>query len=126
MPDAPDAAFSSAQTLVRTLFGDAAELDGLAWQPFYPGVEIVSLYQTPAGGPSAALLKYAPGSRVPRHRHAGYEHILILRGSQSDDTGTYATGEFVINLPGTVHAVWSDGGCVALLIWEKPPVLIEP
>jgi anti-sigma factor ChrR (cupin superfamily) len=92
--------------------------DTLLWEPFRPGVEIYRLY-TDSSGAAAALLRYQPGAQVPHHDHIGYEHILILSGSQRDQYQTYPAGSFVINSPGSDHAVVSDEGCLALLIWQK-------
>jgi anti-sigma factor ChrR (cupin superfamily) len=44
----------------------------------------------------------------------------VLSGSQSDPSGSYDTGTFVINSPQTHHSVKSDAGCIVLIIWEKP------
>ncbi|GGB45161.1 hypothetical protein GCM10011505_28060 [Tistrella bauzanensis] len=104
---------------------DAAARDALDWVPFRPGVEAHWLHRAPDGGAAAALLRYAPGSDVPRHAHTGRETILILAGRQSDDTGTYDAGTLVVNEPGTEHKVRSDIGCTALLIWEQAPRLFE-
>ena len=38
---------------------------------------------------SLAILRYEPGARVPRHRHAGLETIMVLEGTQSDENGDY-------------------------------------
>lgn len=94
----------------------------LAFGPFRPGVDIHRLYGGAEGddGPSAALLRYAPGGSVPLHEHAGYEHVLVLDGSQEDEGGRYAAGALVVNPPGSRHAVRSPEGCVALLVWERP------
>jgi anti-sigma factor ChrR (cupin superfamily) len=96
---------------------------GLAWQPFRPGIEAAWLYQNGAHGPAAAYLRYQPGARVPLHRHAGYEHVLVLEGSQSDDNGCHAAGSLVVNPPGSSHEVVSESGCVVLIIWERPVIL---
>jgi anti-sigma factor ChrR (cupin superfamily) len=95
----------------------------LAFEPFHPGVTIHRIYEH-ADGAAAALLRYEPGAAVPRHEHTGFEHILILDGAQSDDNGHYPAGTFAVNAPGTSHRVWSDQGCVALLIWERPVQLL--
>jgi anti-sigma factor ChrR (cupin superfamily) len=91
----------------------------LPFEPFRTGIEIHRLYTVP-DGPAAALLRYAPGGSAPLHEHTGYEHVLVLDGSQSDEHGTYETGALLVNPPGSRHSVRSEGGCVALLIWEKP------
>ncbi|MGA2231733.1 MAG: cupin domain-containing protein [Tepidisphaeraceae bacterium] len=112
---------SELQPLVfQRLFGPVVQPQ--QWEPFREGIEIARIYSTTAGGPSAALLRYRPGASLERHRHAGYEHILILSGSQLDDGGEHLAGTLLVNPPGTSHAVRSIEGCVVLAIWEKPPV----
>ncbi len=83
-------------------------------------MEIARIYEDAHTGASAALLRYRAGSRVPAHRHLGYEHVLVLEGEQRDEQGRYAKGSFVVNLPGSQHAVWSPDGCLVLVIWERP------
>lgn len=91
----------------------------LPWQVFHDGVDILPLNGTPSGC-FCALLRYHAGAVVPSHKHSGHEHILILRGAQSDERGTYTQGTFLINLPESSHRVVSDDGCVVLAIWESP------
>ncbi|MEL6355237.1 MAG: cupin domain-containing protein [Cyanobacteria bacterium J06627_28] len=109
--------------ILPDLFSLASKPDSVAWQPFRPGVEIHRLYGDGAQGPSAALLKYEPGATVPEHHHTGYEHIVVLSGSQSDAKGTYAAGTLVINPPESHHNIVSEAGCLVLIIWEKPVVI---
>lgn len=97
-----------------------ARADDLAWEAFRPGVEIHRLYPPEPDGAAAALLRYQPGASVPRHLHTGFEHILVLSGSQIDDNGTYEAGTLVVNPPGTRHTVSSPEGCIVLAIWAKP------
>lgn len=85
-----------------------------------PGVEIARLYQDEASGASAAILRYAPGASVPEHEHESYEHVLVLEGEQCDHRGVYGAGSFVVNPPGSRHAITSPKGCLALLIWVRP------
>ena len=92
------------------------------WQPFRDGIDAAWLYQNGPHGPAAAYLRYRPGARVPLHWHAGYEHVFVLDGAQSDDSGRYAAGSLVINPPGSSHAVVSEEGCVVLVVWERPVV----
>ena len=104
--------------ILRELFS-APALDALGWEPFRDGIEIHSIYATP-GSSRAALLRYAPGASLGRHLHVGFEHILILRGSQIDDNGEHRAGTLLIHGPGTSHAIASPDGCVVLAVWEKP------
>jgi len=95
------------------------------WKPFRPGVEIARIYNSPDNGPTAAFLRYQPGASVPLHMHGGYEHIFILRGSQVDRSGEHFAGSVVINPPGSSHMVSSPGGCVVLIVWDKPVILAQ-
>jgi anti-sigma factor ChrR (cupin superfamily) len=94
--------------------------ESFPWTALRPGVEIHRLYGKAESGPSAALLRYAPGTSVPFHTHGGYEHIFVLHGSQADHRGSYGPGTMVINAPGSGHTVSSAGGCLVLVIWERP------
>lgn len=89
----------------------------LPFEHFREGVEICRLWQ---GTPEVALLRYAPGASVPRHRHPGLETILVVAGIQSDDAGDYPQGSVMFNPAGSEHRVWSDTGCTVLIQWERP------
>ncbi|EFL90900.1 cupin domain-containing protein [Ahrensia sp. R2A130] len=103
---------------LATIVSLAGEVwESLPFEPFRPGVTI---HRIVTGKPELALLKYEPGARVPLHRHTDMETIFVLSGSQSDENGTYRTGDLVINPKGSVHRVWSDDGCVVLLQWTAP------
>lgn len=87
------------------------------YEPFRDGVEISPIVN---GEPAVALLRYAPGAGVPRHRHMGLETILVLDGVQCDERGDYAAGTLMLNPEGSEHSVWSVTGCVVLIQWAKP------
>jgi anti-sigma factor ChrR (cupin superfamily) len=106
--------------LLTELFGPKQDFSKYAWQPFRPGVEIHRIYGDGVRGPSAALLRYAPGASVPKHEHSGHEHIIVLAGSQRDERATYETGSCIMHLPGSAHAVVSEQGCVVLALWAAP------
>lgn len=102
------------------LFEIEAWQEELPWKPFHAGVEIHRLYGDGVQGPSAALLRFHPGGRVPAHSHVGYEHILVLSGAQHDEEGLATAGSFRIHPPGTRHSILSETGCIVLAIYEKP------
>lgn len=97
----------------------------LAWKPFKPGVDIYRLYGDGETGPTAALLRFRPGGRVPLHEHTGYEHIFMLSGSQVDENSRAEAGMLLINPPGTSHSILSENGCIVLAIYEKPVKFLE-
>ena len=107
------------------LFDLASNPDRIAWEPFRPGVTIFRLYGDGVTGPSAALIRFEPGGEVPCHEHSGFEHILVLSGSQLDEEGVAGPGALMINPPGTRHSITSKTGCVVLAIYEKPVKFLE-
>ncbi len=105
--------------LIRNILSIDLNPDALDWQFFREGVDISPIYFDEAGC-SAAFIRYAPGSSVPLHEHVGYEHILILRGTQHAGGSEYRRGDLIISPPGTAHQVRSTHGCIVLAMWEKP------
>ena len=105
--------------LMREIVNDPKRLAELPWVPFRPGISIVRIYDAGGAGSSAALLRYQPGTSLPEHRHAGFEHIYIVSGSQSDESGLFEAGDFFVSAPGTKHSIHSENGCVALAVWER-------
>jgi anti-sigma factor ChrR (cupin superfamily) len=98
----------------------------LPWTPFREGVDIYRLYGDGKSGPATALLRFHAGARVPLHEHTGYEHILVLAGSQVDENGRADAGALTINPPQTRHSVLSEAGCIVLAIYERPVAFLEP
>lgn len=106
--------------VLKDLFHAGGDLGNIEWLPFHDGVEIHRLYGGEDDSACAAFLRYQPGAQIPDHQHTGFEHIIVLSGSQSDHYGDYPAGTLLINAPGSAHAVTSHHGCIVLAIWEKP------
>jgi quercetin dioxygenase-like cupin family protein len=80
-----------------------------------PGVEQLDV--TPgerSSGLQRYLLRCAPDSQVPSHRHLGPESVLVLQGSYLDDQGNQKAAGQVHHMPvGSSHALRaSNEGCV--------------
>ncbi|MGR9087522.1 MAG: dimethylsulfonioproprionate lyase family protein [Gammaproteobacteria bacterium] len=90
------------------------------WRSLREGVTLRLLFQDPNSGYQVALIRYEPGASVPRHLHAGDEHIYVLSGSQQDERGHYGAGSYIYNPQGTRHGVMSQEGCLVLAHWLKP------
>jgi anti-sigma factor ChrR (cupin superfamily) len=116
----PEPAATYPRIELTDLFRIAEKAGAIPWQPFRDGVEIYRLYGDGVSGPTAALLRYQGKGMVALHEHTGYEHILVLSGSQRDQNGTATAGTLTINAPGTRHSVVSEAGCIVLAIYEKP------
>ena len=94
----------------------------LEFEQFRDGIDV---HHIKKGEPAVAILRYAPGATVPRHRHGGLETILVLEGVQSDEKGDYSAGSVILNPEDSVHSVWSDTGCAVLIQWERPVEILN-
>lgn len=112
--------------LLKNLFRIKDWQDQIAWEPFRDKVEIHRLYRTGETGPASALIRFSPGGAVDLHEHLGFEHILILTGSQTDENGLSEAGSLMIHPPHTRHRIISHEGCIVLAIYEKPVRFITP
>jgi anti-sigma factor ChrR (cupin superfamily) len=121
MPDsALDGGFGHAQPEFRRISVAVEAAGWREWPELRPGVRIRVLCDGPAPGERTALLRYDPGAHVPRHLHPGQEWLLVLEGTQEDDTGAYGPGTWISNPPGTFHQVKSPDGCLVLIHWNAP------
>ena len=104
--------------LLEKMLAEARRPD-LPFQHFRTGVEVHWFRESADGdGPSAAVLRYAPGASVPAHRHQGEENIYVISGAQQDDRGIYPAGTHVVNVPGSSHAVCQPRGVRVLVVWS--------
>jgi anti-sigma factor ChrR (cupin superfamily) len=110
---------------IKDLFQISDRQDEIPWISYKEGVEIFRLYGDGITGPTAALLRYRKAGEVPMHEHSGYEHIVVLSGSQEDEQGIFNAGSLVIHAPGSRHKVRSGAGCIVLAIYEKPVRFLE-
>ncbi len=101
----------------------------VVWQETrYPGVSIHFLDSDRASGYAAVLIRMAPGSTYPRHRHRGSEELFVLEGAYEDEFGRYEQGRFVRYEDGSMHHPrCPDGGpaCVFFAIAREGIELFE-
>jgi quercetin dioxygenase-like cupin family protein len=95
--DLPDAAVSDVFAKLK---------ESSAWQrTALPGVKVLPVTGGPrTEGAETFLVRFAPGTRFPRHRHPGPEALLVLEGSYTDDDGRrVGPGDLHEMAPGTEH-----------------------
>lgn len=62
------------------------------------------------------LVRLAPGTDYPPHRHAGVEELHLLHGELLIDDTRYYPGDYIRAEAGSVdHRVWSETGCTCIL-----------
>ena len=80
------------------------DLDSIPFQQTsHPGVSIHFYHRDRTSGHAAVMIRMAPGSSYPKHRHNGPEELLILQGGFRDEQGEYRTGEFCRFEDGSAH-----------------------
>lgn len=97
--------------------------DAGAWDIFVPGIQVKLLHR--ADGVQSYLLKLAPGSALPPHRHSLIEECIVLEGSLCirDKGGdiTATRGTFHLAPAGKAHAaIRSDTGALIYLRGAVP------
>ena len=70
-----------------------ARLDDLAWSWKGPGIWTHSVPLSEHADGELLLIKVAPGKKMPEHGHNGQELTIILRGSYTDNLGTFGVGD---------------------------------
>jgi len=85
----------------------------LKWQPYLsPGVTIALLYTDLQKQEVVGLLRAAPQSQSPLHRHANVEEIFLLEGDLTIGEDVYQAGDYLRSIPGSAHAPYTQQGCV--------------
>ncbi|MFY0615560.1 MAG: cupin domain-containing protein [Hyphomicrobiaceae bacterium] len=68
--------------------------EGGKWQWVGPGVYRQFIDVPSDSGTRVFMLKAAPGTRLPDHRHVGTEWTCVIKGAFSHDHGRFGAGDF--------------------------------
>ena len=102
------------------------DMEAMPWEPTkFPGILWKILYREDGGTAFTALMRMAPGARLPKHMHTEVEQSYVLQGSLVDDEGACTGGNFVWRCPGSVHSAWSPDGAPILAIFQRPNQFLE-
>lgn len=90
----------------------------LPWRRLGQGLRICRLGEQ--DGLSMWMLRAAPGTVLPRHRHAGSELTLVLKGAYFCGSEIYRAGDVEDADEDTLHqpVVTGDGECICLAVTE--------
>lgn len=64
------------------------------WRWVGPGVRQRSVSVPQVAGMKVFMLKAAPGTKLPHHKHTGYEWTCVLEGAFEHQFGRYGAGDF--------------------------------
>ena len=95
---------------------------GLPWENTrFAGVQQKILVVDRDSGVVTALMKFAPGAKLPDHEHVLIEQTYVLEGSLVCGEGECKAGEFVWRPAGSRHEAWAGPqGGLMLAIFQIP------
>jgi putative transcriptional regulator len=98
-------------------------LEEIKWRRVAPGIWQYPIPLSEHSTASLKLIKVAPGTAIPHHRHSGSEMTLVLKGAFTDEFGRYEVGD-VVELDESVQhtpVASPEGDCICLIASEGPP-----
>jgi anti-sigma factor ChrR (cupin superfamily) len=113
---------------MRDLASRFVDVDCLPWEwTRYAGVEQKTLLVERETGMLTALMRMAPGARLPDHEHVRIEQTYVLQGSLVCGEGVCKAGGFVWRPAGSRHEAWAgpEGG-LFLAMFQVPNKFFQP
>ena len=120
----PNAKNHAALPSMASRFVDVA---GLPWEKTrFAGVEGKTLVADRETGMVTALMKFAPGARLPDHEHMRIEQTYVLEGSLVCGEGECKAGDFVWRPAGSRHEAWAGAqGGLMIAMFQAPNKFFE-
>jgi anti-sigma factor ChrR (cupin superfamily) len=104
------------------------DVERLPWEKTaYAGIEQKTLLFDRQSGLITALMRMAPGARLPDHEHVKIEQTYVLGGSLMCPEGECRAGQFVWRPAGSRHEAWAgpEGG-LFLAMFQAPNKFFRP
>jgi anti-sigma factor ChrR (cupin superfamily) len=87
----------------------------------YEGVEQKTLFMDRETGMFTALMRMAPGAKLPDHEHVKVEQTYVIEGTLLCPEGECHPGQFVWRPAGSRHNAWAGPqGGLFLAIFQAP------
>jgi anti-sigma factor ChrR (cupin superfamily) len=94
------------------------------WEEVTPGISVKLLATDAENHRVSMLVRLAPGTDYPPHRHAGIEELHLLDGElMIDDRKLYPGDYSRAEAESVDRRVWSETGCTCVLITSPKDVL---
>ena len=95
------------------------------WEEAAPGISCKLLATDTEKNRVSMLVRLAPGTDYPPHRHAGVEELHLLHGElMIDDKKLYPGDYNRAEAGGVDHRVWSETGCTCVLLTSYKDVIL--
>ena len=104
------------------------DVEHMPWEKTaYAGIEQKTLLVDRDSGIITALMKMAPGARLPDHEHVKIEQTYVLHGELHCGEGICKAGQFVWRPAGSRHEAWAGPkGGVFLAMFQIPNKFFKP
>jgi anti-sigma factor ChrR (cupin superfamily) len=115
-------------TALDSLASRFVDVERLPWEKTaYAGIEQKTLLFDRDSGLVTALMRMAPGARLPDHEHVKIEQTYVLEGSLQCPEGECRAGQFVWRPAGSRHEAWAGPqGGVFLAMFQIPNKFFKP
>src|SRR6185437_1148285 len=94
------------------------------WEDVAPGISCKLLATDTERDRVTMLVRLAPGTAYPPHRHAGVEELFLLDGELWIEDRKLYPGDYNRGEPDTAdRRVWSETGCTCVLITSPSDII---
>jgi quercetin dioxygenase-like cupin family protein len=115
----------AAETGERPALPAPREWADAAWKEVGPGISCKLLATDTEQSRVSMLVRLAPGTEYPPHRHAGIEELYMLDGVLIVDDEELHPGDYRRGDAHAIdHRVWSQTGCSCVLITSYRDVIL--
>jgi anti-sigma factor ChrR (cupin superfamily) len=91
--------------------------DESSWSTISEGIEVKQLFADPVASNVTMLVRMAPGSEYPAHRHGGHEQCFVIEGDVQVGDIELVAGDYQCATADSVHDVTrTRGGCVLMIV----------
>ena len=113
--------------LPNALSSRFVDVEHMSWEKTaYEGIEQKTLLVDKQTGLITALMRMAPGARLPDHEHVKIEQTYVLEGSLVCGEGECKAGDYVWRPAGSRHEAWGGPqGGLMLAIFQIPNKFFE-
>ena len=95
------------------------------WKEAAPGISCKLLASDTEKNRVSMLVRLAPGTEYPPHRHAGLEELHLLYGELMIGDRRLYPGDYNRAEAGSVdHRVWSETGCTCVLVTSYHDIIL--
>ena len=96
------------------------------WEESAAGISVKILATDEGKKNVTMLVRLAPGTDYPPHRHAGVEELHLLQGELVIDEKKLYPGDYIRAESGSAdHRVWSETGCTCVLITSTRDIILK-